>query len=156
MESDFPSDAGRYRRSPGLVIYWDQSQMVGYVWQTAMRIPLTADSVAILSGLQDWTSPADLRDRIAPGSHTGEAADLLKLLHSLGLIEREGERLSGVEWDEWCPEAAFFHFATKNGRFPEDLEQRDRELVEKATHHPQPRANQAHRRSAHPATECGR
>lgn len=135
---DVPPDARCYRRSPGLVIYWDKSQMVGHVWQTAARVPLTAESVAILQGLPDWTSPADLRDRTAPGSDVSDAEGLLKLLYSLGLVEREGDSASNTEWLEWSPEAAFFHFSTKNGRFPEDLDERDRELVEKATRHPQP------------------
>ena len=89
-----------------------------------------------LQGFSDWTSAADLRDRIAPGGEPAAEA-LLDLLHSLDLIEREGEPPRS-EWHEWSPEAAFFHFATKNGVFPEDFEQRDRKLVEKASHHPQP------------------
>jgi SagB-type dehydrogenase family enzyme len=41
-------------------------------------------------------------------------------------------------WRTWSPEASFFHFATKNGIFPEDFRTRDRELVEKAKRDPQP------------------
>lgn len=128
----------RYRRSPGLVVYWDQSQAVSFVWQSARRVPISADVIAMLQGLTDWTSAADLRDRIAPGAPLSDAEALLALLFSLKLVEREGDGAPGLEWLEWSPAASFFHFATKNGIFPEDFEQPDRELVEKATHHPQP------------------
>jgi SagB-type dehydrogenase family enzyme len=130
--------ADRYRRSPGVVIQWAGPQAVCFVWQSSQRIPVTTEAIAILHGLSDWTSAAELRDRIAPGGDLTSAAETLRLLHTLGLVEREGEATAGDEWLAWTPEAAFFHFATKNGRFPEDLEQRDRELVEKAAHHPPP------------------
>lgn len=112
--------------------------MVGHLCLTAARVPLTAESVGILQELADWTSAADLRDRITPGGDVSHAEGLLELLHSLGLVEREGDSTFDTQWAEWSPEAAFFHFATKNGQFPHDLEQRDRELVEKAKRHPQP------------------
>ena len=59
--------ADRYRRSPGVVIYWADSQAVCFVWQSAQRIPITIDAVGILHQLTDWTSAAELRDRIAAG-----------------------------------------------------------------------------------------
>ena len=65
--------------------------------------------------------------------------ETIGLLQSLRLVEREGEPTSHAAWLEWSPEAAFFHFATKNGKFPEDLTERDRQLVDKATQQPQPR-----------------
>lgn len=112
--------------------------MVGYRWQAATRVGLTPDSLAILDRLPDWTSAGDLCDRITPGGDIADVEGLLHLLHSLGLVEREGAVASNSEWMEWSPAAAFFHFATKNGQFPEDLDQRDRELVDKAAHHPPP------------------
>ena len=130
--------ADRFRRSPGLVLYWDSSQAVGFVWQSARRVPISADALPVIQGLTDWTSAADLRDRIAPGGAVSDAEALLDLLYSLNLVEREGDPAPGREWLEWSPAAAFFHFATKNGTFPEDFEEPDRKLVEKASHHPQP------------------
>ena len=53
------------------------------------------------------------------------------------LVEREGDE-AHAGWHEWSPEAAFFHFSTKNGVFPTDLGARDQELVEKAKHDAQP------------------
>jgi SagB-type dehydrogenase family enzyme len=129
--------ADRYRRSRGIVIFWAEAQAVCFVWQSAQRIPITSDAVGILHHLTDWTSVAELRDRIATGSDPSVVAETIDLLRTLGLVEREGDPRVGSEWSEW-PAAAFFHFATKNGTFPTDLQQRERELGEKATHHPQP------------------
>jgi SagB-type dehydrogenase family enzyme len=130
--------ADRYRRSAGVVIQWAGTQAVCFVWRSSQRIPITTEAIAILHGLTDWTSAAELRDRVQPAGDLASAAETLRLLHTLGLVEREGEATADDEWLQWTPEAAYFHFATKNGHFPEDLEQRDRELVEKAAHHPQP------------------
>lgn len=130
--------ADRYRRSPGAVIYWVDAQAVCFIWQSGARIPLTTQALSILQGLTGWTSASGLRDLISPGGDVSAAEGLLQLFHSIGLVEREGAGQSDSEWLAWSPEAAFFHFATKNGVFPEDLERPDRELIEKSSHHPQP------------------
>lgn len=130
--------ADRYRRVPGVVIYWVGAQAVCFRWQSAQRIPVPFEAVGILHRLAEWASLGEVRDRIAPGEEPAAVTETIALLHKLGLVEREGDDRPHEPWLEWAPEAAFFHFATKNGKFPEDLTQRDRELVEKATTDPQP------------------
>jgi SagB-type dehydrogenase family enzyme len=130
--------ADRYRRVPGLVIYWSGSQAVCFSWQSCERIPISMEAAGLLQDLSDWTSLADFRDRVAPGSELEVVEETLGLLHTLRLVEREGDSIADARWQQWSPEAAFFHFATKNGTFPEDLGTRNRELVEKATHDPPP------------------
>ena len=137
MDQEKPRASCRYRRSPGLVIYWDHGLLAGYRWPAAAAVALTPESIAILDRIPDWTSAGDLRDRLTPGGDIADSESLLQLLCSLGLVDREDDA-TNAEWMEWSPAAAFFHFSTKNRRFPEDLDQRDRELVEKAAHHPQP------------------
>jgi len=129
--------AGRYRRAPGLVIHWAGSQAVCFVWQSAQRIPISMQVAGVLQELSEWASAAELRDRISPGGPLATVEETIGLLHALRLVEREGDGPPS-SWQEWCPEAAFFHFATKNGVFPQDLGARDRELVEKAKQAPQP------------------
>ena len=131
--------AARYRRTPGIVAYWAGPQAVCFDWRGRQRIPISIDALGVLEQLTDWTLPAELRDRISPEGDVAVVEETLGLLHSLGLVEREGEAHAHSEWHEWSPEAAFFHFATKNGRFPEDLREPDRHLVEKAKHDPPPR-----------------
>jgi SagB-type dehydrogenase family enzyme len=131
--------ADRYRRARGVVIYWIDSQAVCFVSPAAKRVPLSMAVADVLQQLSDWTTASELRDRIAPGSEIAAVADTITLLYTLGLIEREVDDRTAIDaWQSWSPEAAFFHFATKNGKFPEDFRTRDRELVEKAKHHPQP------------------
>jgi SagB-type dehydrogenase family enzyme len=130
--------ADRYRRASGVVSYWAGAQAVCFHWHSARRIPVPFEAVGILHRLTEWASIAELRDRIAPGGDAAAIMETIVLLHTLGLVEREGDARSHEPWLEWTPEAAFFHFATKNGVFTEDLAQRDRELVEKAKTDPQP------------------
>ena len=130
--------ADRFRRSPGVVISWDGNQALCFTWQSAERMPISIAALGLLHQLSDWTSAAELRDRIAPGGDVVMVTETIDLLHELGLVEREGQPSRHSEWLEWSPAAAFFHFATKNGVFPEDLAERDRELVEKAKTDPQP------------------
>ena len=130
--------ADRYRRSPGAVIYWAGSQAVCFLWQSAERIPISMEAAGLLQHLSEWTTVAEFRDRVAPGGDLDTVEETIVLLHTLRLVEQEGEPTIGDRWSEWSPEAAFFHFATKNGNFPEDLGARDRELVEKAASDPQP------------------
>ena len=129
--------ADRYRRVPGLVIFWAGSQAVCFTWRSAQRIPITFTAASLLDQLSDWTTVEQLGDRIEADGDLATVAETIELLLTLGLIEREGAA-SDDEWLQWSPEAAFFHFATKNGVFPEDLGARDRALVEKAKHRPPP------------------
>ncbi|MEO7156183.1 MAG: SagB family peptide dehydrogenase, partial [Vicinamibacterales bacterium] len=105
--------------------------------QTAQRIPISIQVAGVLHELSEWTSPVELRDRISTNSDLATVEETIGLLHALRLVEREGDEAHAA-WHEWAPEAAFFHFSTKNGVFPEDLSARDRELVEKAKQQPQP------------------
>ena len=130
--------ADRYRRASGVVSYWAGAQAVCFHWQSARRTPVPFEAVGILHRLTEWASIAEIRDRVAPGADAAAIMETIVLLHTLGLVERESDARSHEPWLEWAPEAAFFHFATKNGVFPEDLGQRDRELVEKAKTDPQP------------------
>jgi SagB-type dehydrogenase family enzyme len=131
--------ADRYRRVRGAVIYWIDSQAVCFVWPAATRVPLSMPVAGVMQQMSDWTSATELRDRIAPGSDLSVVNETIGLLQTLGLIEREGEPHPAFDaWQSWSPEAAFFHFATKNGTFPDDFRTRDRELIEKARRDPQP------------------
>lgn len=129
--------ADRYRRVPGLVIYWAQAQAVCFSWRSSQRIPISFAAASLLDQLSDWTTVEQLTDRIGAGDEVSTVAETIDLLLALAMIEREDADGDG-EWLQWSPEATFFHFATKNGVFPEDLRAHNRALAEKATHHPPP------------------
>jgi SagB-type dehydrogenase family enzyme len=129
--------ADRFRRSPGLVIYWAGSQAVCFIWQSSARIPISLEAVDILHAIPDWTTVSELRERIAADGDDAIIQETVDLLLEIGLVERDGDARVETPWLEW-PQAAFFHFSTKNGVFPEDLGQKDRDLAAKARHHPPP------------------
>jgi SagB-type dehydrogenase family enzyme len=121
-----------------MVVYWVNEHAVGFIWQTAQRIPLTTGAMSLLQRLADWTTVSELSVHLGTPGDVDQVGEVVALLHSLGLVEREDASGQPHHWDAWSPAAAFFHFSTKNGTFPEDLAQHDRELVEKAKEHPQP------------------
>lgn len=129
--------ADRYRRVPGLVIHWAGSQAVCFTWRSAQRIPITFEAASLLDHFSDWTTIDQLEERLGGGDDVVTITQTIDLLLTLELIEREGAQTTG-DWMQWTPEATFFHFATKNGVFPQDLSARDRQLAEKARHDPPP------------------
>lgn len=129
--------ADRFRRAPGLVIYWAGSQAVCFTWRSAQRIPITFEAAALLDQLSDWMTTDQLADRLGAREDTATVEQTIELLLTLAMVEREDAQSTG-DWMQWTPEATFFHFATKNGVFPEDLSIRDRQLAEKARHQPPP------------------
>lgn len=129
--------ANRYRRAPGVVIHWHGGQAVCFLWQTALQFPISVEAIRILDRLSEWVTAGDLAGELAGGNEPA-VVEIIDLLHSLRLIEREDEPATGDGWLAWSPAAAFYHFATKNGSFPEDLAEPERQLVEKAKHDPPP------------------
>lgn len=129
--------AERFRRTPGLVIYWAESRAVCFVWRSAQRVPITFEAAALLDRLSDWTTIEQLAHALGAGEDRTTVTETIELLLALSLVERESTDAES-DWRHWSPEAAFFHFATKNGVFPEDLTIRDRLLAEKAIDHPPP------------------
>ena len=106
---------------------------------------------ACLDLLSNWTSAAALRRR-APDLGAVEAIDgLLRVMHAMGLVQREGDPGKGSPpqgtkgsppqewaWAGWSPEAAFFHFGTRGGSYPDDKLAHDRALRKKARTDPPP------------------
>ena len=129
----------RYRRSPTLVVYWRGSGAVCFDCAAARHVEVTADVIAFLSAVSDWITVTEL---VAVHPELGTEADTLALLEACrerGLVEKDSEpNHAGWIWNAWMPEAAFFHFATRNrpyGIAPADY---DRTLREKAKTHPPP------------------
>lgn len=90
--------------------------------------------------MHDWVTAAELRSH---DPDLGREADVNSLLGEMvrkGLAERETPRPRLWKWAEWMPEAAFFHFGTRNGSYPVDLFKHEARLREKAKTEPQPAA----------------
>jgi SagB-type dehydrogenase family enzyme len=151
-----PSPATRYRRSPALVMYWQDETLVCFDAAHAKRLRLSPDLVSTLSHLCRWMSAEDLA---AAAPDLGPAAlvrRLLKRLVAVGLAEQEGS--PPWTWREWSPEAAFFHFGTRGGTFPDDARDYDVTLRAKALLNPPPPATKSMpgaRRALPPAADLG-
>lgn len=94
--------------------------------------------LSLLQELDDWTSPCSLRDRCLPQDDVAEIAAFLERLRALGFVESDTAPGAESGWDRWSPEAAFFHFATKDVPFPADPLAVDEVLRARAATDPPP------------------
>ena len=107
----------RYRRSPGLVLYWTARGPACFDTLSTTRSRVSPDIIATLDRLSEWTGVGELLRR-DPG--LGSAAEVTALLESFadhGLVQRQSTASGKWLWRQWSPEAAFFHFGTRDGRY---------------------------------------
>jgi len=127
----------RFRRSPGVVVFWQRGALAYFDAVSGQRRTLPASMVPLLHVLSEWTSAADLQAQDRSLGSRRAIGSLLRRMERLGLIEREGK--SGPwPWAEWAPEAAFFHFATRDSDYPADFLAHETALQQKAHTNPQP------------------
>ena len=133
------SPAGeRYRRSPGLVLYWRERQLACFDALTSTRTTITPDITALLDQLTRWTTSRELVARDPALGSERDLEDLLEHFARFGLVERKSTSKDTWHWREWSPEAAFFHFGTRGGDYRQSPEEHDRQLREKAKRSPPP------------------
>jgi SagB-type dehydrogenase family enzyme len=121
-------------------VYWSGSDAVAFNCATGTRSALPIDVVAFLSEIPDWTSPAALARARPELGAVSEIAALLEGLIRLGLVEKraDGRERDAWCWDPWMPEAAFFHFATRNHTYRRSTLDFEAELRAKAQTDPPP------------------
>lgn len=108
----------RYRRSPALVAYWSGSDLVCFNPSGPRRLRVEPDMLAFLDQLESWRSARDLARKVPSLGAADTVSRLLKEMESLGLVE-SSRRPREWPWAKWSPEAAFFHFGTRDGKYPE-------------------------------------
>jgi len=135
-----PTPGGRYRRSPTLVLYWTPKSTVALDSQTGRRTPLAHELVPYVVALTEWTSPADVASRHPDLGAAGDVEALFEGLAQRGIFQREDDAPSASPWADWSPEAAFFHFGTRDVRYAKHPESDayDVTLRAKARQVPQP------------------
>jgi SagB-type dehydrogenase family enzyme len=121
------------RRSPTLVIHWQGGTPIAQDYAIGVRRAIDAREFAILARLTAWTRPHDLATHI-PGEEPDDVRARLEALVEARLVEVSSDpavrgRAAPVSWQGWAPEAAFFHFATKDGR-RQSLEDATRQLYD--------------------------
>jgi SagB-type dehydrogenase family enzyme len=130
----------RYRRAESLVCYWDGTALVAYNYLTRVRTPAPVLAIEVLNYCEDWRTIDDVRSRFA--CPVGPLKRLLRLLAQRTLLDRHagdgppaGRSLTA--WEPWMPDAAVFHFGTKDVRYGSQRELDD-QLVQKAASRPPP------------------
>lgn len=106
------------------------------------RLALLPDMVACLHALDDWMSARDLSAALPEFGSVAAFSALLREMRSSGLVEEEG-RTREWPWRTWSPEAAFFHFGTRGGAYPDDPRSYDVALRRKARTDPPPPATKS-------------
>jgi SagB-type dehydrogenase family enzyme len=90
-----------------------------------------------LDALDDWTTVAALTTSLARSGNALDVAGSVRSLAKMGLIER-ADTARDWPWAPWMPEAAFFHFGTRTGRFYDDPREHDAELRARSARTPSP------------------
>src|SRR5262245_59993829 len=117
----------RYRRSAALVLHWSDDTLLCFDMRRSRRLRVTPEIVACLGGMTEWTTPDALRARLPQLGSSADVRRLLTRMSRLGLLEPEGGQ-DDWPWAAWSPEAAFFHFGTRGGTYPDDPRAYDRTL----------------------------
>lgn len=101
------------RRKSGISVHWENGRLMLSPLHSRNRLAVTTAVVELLDELDEFVDPEEVAARIAPGNPDILLAQL-KLLHTHGILEEEGEPSLGQEgwWDAFGPHARAFHFAT--------------------------------------------
>jgi SagB-type dehydrogenase family enzyme len=113
----------RFRRSPHLVVYWRDDQLVARDFVSGSVVRAAPVVLGALEFFSRWRTSGGLARHL--GLRDGPAVrSLVKALVRHGLLDTsERARTSSSarvkQWDEWGLEAAFFHHATRNRSYAE-------------------------------------
>ncbi len=136
-------DLVRYRRTPFVVSYWREEELVFENFLTRRRITANPLTSTILHFFSRWRALRDLFAALkeyTPGSLRKAVRSLARHSflqeHGQGPVSGERELLA---WSEWNPAASFFHLGTKDVQFQHDSELEYRELLRLAKSNPMPR-----------------
>jgi SagB-type dehydrogenase family enzyme len=133
----------KYRRSPFLVSYWSDKQLVIENFATGRRIGADPLAITILNFFDRWRSFREFLSQFDE-YQTASLRESLDLLVKHSILERSDRNRSPSEqamqsWAAWNPAAGFFHSSTKDVEFDTDAEEGLRDLQRLARANPMPR-----------------
>lgn len=138
----------RFRRAPALACYWRDGRLIAHNYATGRRAAAPSLALDILDFCEAWRTPHEVFAKF-PSYPRLPLRRLLSLLIKHTLLERsvgsappDSDGLL-TTWHAWMPQAAFFHFATKNVRYGPQREM-DERLVCKAATDPPPPPTKSH------------
>lgn len=131
----------RFRRSSTVSLHWATAGLHATNWMTHSVAPLPALCVPMLEALTEWRSAPEVLARCPELGSVEATTQLLTLLADASLLERASAPSRDLSvWAPWSPEAVAFHFATKDGSYPDDLVAYEEVLRAKAGVAPPPPA----------------
>jgi SagB-type dehydrogenase family enzyme len=130
----------RYRRQESVVCYWAGTRLIAYNYLSRVRAPAPLFAVDVLSYCDEWRTIDEIRSRFA--CPAGPLKRLLRVLAQRTLLDRHTGKgrpagRSLTAWEPWMPDAAVFHFGTKDARYGSQQELDD-QLVQKTATRPPP------------------
>ncbi|WP_438388552.1 SagB/ThcOx family dehydrogenase [Actinopolyspora saharensis] len=115
----------RLRRRHGLVCYWYDGSFVVHPHPGGDPLALHPAVAEILSAFSEWTEQAEAAENLNHlSAETVEQA--VEELRGSGLLlaadtpEAAADERFERQWSTWSPEAAFFHYATQDVKYPEN------------------------------------
>src|SRR4030095_4456699 len=92
--------------------------------------------IDVLSHMSDWSTAPHISAKMPHLGGPDKVQQLLESLTNAGLVQRNGD--DQWPWQPWTPEAAFFHFGTRDADYPADKRKHERSLTRKAATNPPP------------------
>jgi SagB-type dehydrogenase family enzyme len=132
----------RYRRSPFIVLYWHEDELVFENFAIGSRISAAPVVCEILHQCSEWSSLGEITAAYASYDRRS-VRRTLKQLSQLGILEtsrgkRDAREVAMQSWSPWNPAAGFFHFSTKDQIFAMDHLGAFQELKRRAKSDPMP------------------
>ncbi|MEU9118126.1 SagB/ThcOx family dehydrogenase [Streptomyces sp. NPDC048483] len=124
----------RLRRLRAVTCYWHEGDFVVHAYPDRAPMALHPSAAEILGAFETWTTAAQAATAL--GHLTPAAVDkAVTTLVECGLLVEEGgaeadqdDRLTRA-WGPWAPEAAFFHYSTRDASFEPASSELRAELV---------------------------
>jgi SagB-type dehydrogenase family enzyme len=136
------SHSVRFRRSPYLVTFWRDAEMVIHNYATGARVRSSPIVCDVLNEFTDWRPAAAVVSRRSD-AEAPALRELIEELARLTFLERSDRDPSAAvramqSWSRWNPEAGFFHFATKDVAYESDVATAERRQRRRARTDPMP------------------
>jgi SagB-type dehydrogenase family enzyme len=131
----------QYRRSRFLICNWEGADLVLRNYRTDSRVAASPSVLDILSCFDDWTTAEAVRHRY-PQLPARLWRRAVTSLARHGFLDVSRGALGALDvaepWECWAPDAALFHFGTRDVAFaPREIA--GQLLRDRASHHPPPR-----------------
>lgn len=116
-----PPASKRLRRARSLVAYWRGGRLTFENYLTRNVVSADVAAAEILGLLDDWTTPAEVVERL-PDFRPASVRRAVRELLGSTLLVREGSEAAARDeavarvWRHWLPQASY-HFATKDTPF---------------------------------------